>query len=56
MHLDTVYQIVTYLYWIIVLYFTVMLAWELVTEKKIHMQIAIALAMIPFLYRLFGIK
>ncbi len=56
MHLDTIYNLVLYAYWIIVLYFAFMLFWELVTQKKLHMQIGIAIALIPFIYRLLGIK
>ena len=54
--MDTIYQIVAYAYWVIVFYFAFMMFWKLVTEKRLHMQVAIAIAIIPFIYRLLGVK
>lgn len=54
--MDIVYVAVTYFYWLIVLYFACMMFWKLVMEKKLHMQIAISIALIPFIYRLLHIK
>jgi uncharacterized membrane protein len=52
----TIYQIVTAIYYVIVLYFAAMILWQLVTEKALSKQVAIAIAMVPFLYRLLYIK
>jgi uncharacterized membrane protein len=51
-----IYTVITGFYYIIVLYFAGMLFWELITEKKLSMQVAIAIALIPFLLRLLYIK
>lgn len=51
-----VYYLITVIYYIIVLYFAVMMFWKLITEEKLSNQIAIAIAMIPFIYRLLYIK
>ena len=50
------YSLVTVFYYVIVLYFAVMLVWQLITEKRLSMQIAIAIALIPFVLRLLYIK
>jgi len=52
----TVYQVITAFYYVIVLYFAVMIFWRLITEERAPMQVAIAIALIPFLYRLLYIK
>jgi uncharacterized membrane protein len=52
----TIYQVVTFLYYLIVLYFAVMILWRLIIEERLHMQVAIAIALLPFLYRLLYIK
>jgi len=52
----TIYQVVTVLYYLIVLYFAGMIFWELVTDKRPWMQVAIAIALLPFLLRLLYIK
>jgi hypothetical protein len=54
--MDRVYGVATGVYWLIILYFLAMMFWKLITESKLSMQIAISIAMIPFLYRLLGIK
>ena len=54
--MDIVYLVVSYLYWLIVLYFTGMMFWKLLSEKKLHMQVAIAIALVPFIYRLLHLK
>jgi hypothetical protein len=54
--MDIIYIGVSYLYWLIVLYFAVMMFWRLVTENRLYMQVAIAIAMIPFVYRILHIK
>jgi len=52
----TIYQAITAIYYVIVLYFAAMIFWELITEKRLHMQVAISIALVPFLYRLLYIK
>ena len=52
----TIYDVVMFLYYVIVLYFAVMIFWELVTDNRPWMQVAIAISVIPFLLRLFHIK
>jgi uncharacterized membrane protein len=52
----TIYHVVTFLYYLIVLYFAVMIFWRLIIEERLHMQVAIAIALLPFLYRLLYIK
>ena len=52
----TVYQVITVFYYVIVLYFAAMIFWRLITEERLSMQMAIAIALIPFLYRLLYIK
>jgi hypothetical protein len=52
----TIYHVVTFLYYLIVLYFAGMIFWELVTDKRPWMQVAIAFALIPFLLRVLHIK
>ncbi|MBE0602906.1 MAG: hypothetical protein IH611_04655 [Deltaproteobacteria bacterium] len=52
----TVYQLVTAVYYVIVLYFAAMIFWQLVTEKTLSKQVAISVALMPFIYRLLYIK
>jgi uncharacterized membrane protein len=52
----TVYQAITAVYYVIVLYFAVMIFWRLITEERLSMQVAITIALLPFLYRLLYIK
>lgn len=52
----TIYQVITVFYYVIVLYFAVMLCWRLITEERVSMQVAIAVALLPFLYRLLYLK
>ncbi len=52
----TIYATVTAIYYLIVLYFAGMILWGLVTEKQLSMQVAIAIALLPFLYRLLYLK
>jgi uncharacterized membrane protein len=52
----TIYSYVTAIYYVIVLYFAVMIFWKLITEEHLPMQVAIAIALVPFLYRLLYIK
>jgi hypothetical protein len=52
----TIYQVVTAFYYVIVLYFAAMIFWELITEKVTSKQIAISIALVPFIYRLLYIK
>ncbi len=52
----TVYQVITAFYYVIVLYFAAMLIWRLITEERLSMQVAIAVALLPFLYRLLYLK
>lgn len=52
----TVYQVITGFYYLIVLYFAVMIFWRLITEERPVMQIAISIALLPFLYRLLCLK
>lgn len=54
--MDIVYLLVTYYYWLIVLYFAAMMFWKMMGEKKLHLQIGIAIALIPFIYRLIHLK
>ena len=54
--MDIVYLVVSYLYWLIVLYFACMMFWKLLSEKRLHMQVAIAIALVPFIYRLLHLK
>ncbi len=52
----TIYQVVTAIYYVIVLYFAAMMFWELITEKVTSKQVAISVALMPFIYRLLYIK
>ncbi len=52
----TIYQVITAVYYVIVLYFAAMMFWELVTEKVTSKQVAISVALVPFIYRLMYIK
>jgi len=52
----TVYHAITAVYYVIVLYFAVMLVWRLITEERASMQVAISIALLPFLYRLLYLK
>ena len=52
----TVYQVITVFYYVIVLYFAAMIFWRLITEERPFMQIAISVALLPFLYRLLYLK
>lgn len=52
----TIYQLVTAVYYVIVLYFAAMMFWHLVTEKVLSKQVAVAVALMPFIYRLLYIK
>ena len=52
----TIYWIVTAFYYLIVLYFAGMIFWQLVTEERLSKQVAIAIALLPFIYRLMYIK
>lgn len=52
----TIYSYVTVIYYLIVLYFAVMIFWKLITEEQVSMQVAIAIALMPFLYRLLYLK
>jgi hypothetical protein len=52
----TIYQWITGVYYVIVLYFAAMIFWELITEKVLSKQVAISIALLPFLYRLLYIK
>ena len=52
----TIYQLVTAIYYVIVLYFAAMIFWQLVTEKVLSKQVAISIALLPFIYRLLYIK
>jgi uncharacterized membrane protein len=52
----TIYQLITVLYYVIVLYFAVMILWKLITEERLSMQVAISIALLPFLYRLLYLK
>jgi len=52
----TVYQVITVFYYVIVLYFAVMIFWRLITEERLSMQVAVAIALLPFLYRLLYLK
>jgi uncharacterized membrane protein len=52
----TMYQAITAVYYVIVLYFAVMIFWRLITEERLSMQVAITIALLPFLYRLLYIK
>jgi hypothetical protein len=47
---------ITAVYYVIVLYFAAMMFWELVTEKATSKQVAISVALVPFIYRLLYIK
>lgn len=51
-----IYTVITAFYYVIVLYFAVMISWKLITEERPSMQVAIAIALIPFLLRLLYIK
>jgi uncharacterized membrane protein len=52
----TIYSYVTVISYLIVLYFAVMILWKLITEERLSMQVAIAIALMPFLYRLLYLK
>lgn len=52
----TVYQVITGFYYVIVLYFAAMIFWRLITEERLSMQVAISIALLPFLYRLLYFK
>ena len=52
----TIYQLVTAIYYVIVLYFAAMMFWYLITEKSTSKQVAVSIALMPFLYRLLYIK
>ncbi len=52
----TIYSAVTAIYYLIVLYFAAMIFWKLITEERLSMQVAIAIALLPFLYRLLYLK
>lgn len=52
----TIYQVVTAVYYVIVLYFAAMMFWLLISEKAVSKQVAISIALIPFIYRLLYIK
>ncbi len=52
----TIYQGVTAIYYLIVLYFAGMIFWKLITEERLSMQVAISIALLPFLYRLLYLK
>jgi len=52
----TIYHVVTAVYYVIVLYFAVMIFWRLIIDERLHMQVAISIALVPFLYRLLYIK
>ncbi len=52
----TIYNAVTLIYYVIVLYFAVMIFWKLITEERLSMQVAISIALLPFLYRLLYLK
>jgi len=52
----TIYQVITAVYYVIVLYFAVMIFLQLITEKALSKQVAIAIALLPFIYRLLYIK
>jgi hypothetical protein len=52
----TIYHGITAIYYVIVLYFAAMIFWELITEKVLSKQVAISIALLPFLYRLLYIK
>ncbi len=52
----TVFQLVTAVYYVIVLYFAAMIFWQLIVEKSLSKQVAIAVALMPFIYRLLYIK
>jgi len=52
----TIYSYVTVIYYVIVLYFAVMIFWKLITEERLSMQVAIVIALMPFLYRLLYLK
>jgi uncharacterized membrane protein len=54
--MDIIYTIVTYVYWLIVLYFAVHMFLKLLGEKRLYMQVAISIALIPFIYRLLHLK
>jgi len=52
----TIYQMITAVYYVIVLYFAVMIFLQLINEKTLSKQVAIAIAIVPFIYRLLYIK
>lgn len=52
----TIYHVITAIYYVIVLYFAAMILWQLITEKRLSMQVAISITLLPFLYRLLYIK
>lgn len=52
----TIYQMITPVYYVIVLYFAAMMFWQLITEKVLSKQVAISIALLPFIYRLLYIK
>ena len=52
----TIYQVVTAVYYVIVLYFAAMIFWQLIVEKSWTKQVAISIALLPFIYRLLYIK
>jgi hypothetical protein len=52
----TIYHVITAIYYVIVLYFAVMIFWQLITEEHLSMQVAISIALVPFIYRLLYIK
>ena len=54
--MDIAYLAASYLYGLIVLYFAIMMFWKLLSEKRLHMQVAIAIALVPFIYRLLHLK
>ncbi|MCL2102559.1 MAG: hypothetical protein FWH25_00815 [Syntrophorhabdaceae bacterium] len=52
----TIYQVIMSIYYVIALYFAVMIFWQLITEKSLSKQVAISIALLPFIYRLLHIK
>lgn len=52
----TMYHGITVVYYLIVLYFAAMMSWKLITEERLSMQVAISIALLPFLYRLLYLK
>jgi hypothetical protein len=52
----TIYHVITAIYYVIVLYFAAMIFWRLIIEEHLSKQVAISIALLPFLYRLLYIK